>query len=591
MTTRHLWTFLMILIGCLYAAACSPAPAPPPAPAIVEEPTTVAVFDPTPAEAVVNRPAVTNASLDLKEVPLFQRIEFTVELKAEYENAFDARQVLLEAVLTAPDGQEWRIPGFWDVDLDWRVRFAPPTPGVWQYQLQVTTPTGQSDPYTGQFTAIASDHPGWLQVASWVDSQFNPRYLAHFNGDPFYGIGHADAFTVMGYGFTIERGFGLFSTMQEYNENMLVYWPVYSHPFFRSSFDQYTASELRMIDLVVEDAARKGIYLVFTVWNHDLLRDNTHPWGNDAWEGTNGFRKLGSLEEFFTSEEAWAWQENLYRYFIARWGYSPAVGLWQTVSEIEGTNAGIHTDRWHQQVNEYFTSHDPYRHPTTASMAGDQWWPGGYQNMDVLQIHSYSMKDDPIKIAPYLADWTRRMWDFGEKPNFIGEFGTDRETNHPEFFHNAIWAGLVSGAAATPMEWNDRGSWGRMSDAMYEQSAALAKFVSDLPLAHHHLTPVDLETSEETVRAWALTDAEMAVIWVQDVSGIGKPVAEVRAEMQVIQNITLSVPGLRDGIYTILPYNTWSGEYLSEFEGTSSAGDLTIVLPAFTGDIALKIKQ
>jgi hypothetical protein len=93
------------------------------------------------------------------------------------------------------------------------------------------------------------------------------------------------------------------------------------------------------------------------------------------------------------------------------------------------------------------------------------------------------------------------------------------------------------------------------------------------------------------VRAWALTDAEMAVVWVQDVSGIGKPVAEVHAEMPVIQNLTLSVPDLKDGIYTIRPYNTWSGEYLSEFEGTASAGGLSIVLPAFTGDIALKIKQ
>jgi hypothetical protein len=594
MSLRSLIFGLWVLSGSIFMSACSP----PADTAIVEEPgAPPAAGDPTPAAQPTqlapgaNLPFIRAVTPSFEEVPAFHQIEFAVELEAEYANPFDARQVRLEAHMTGPDGHIWTIPGFWDADIGWRVRFAPPEAGEWNYQIQVSTPAGQSSPSNGSITAVESGHPGWLQVANWVNPHYNPRYLAHYTGVPFYGVGHCNAFDVMAYHFDIEHGFGLFSTMQEYNENMLVYWPVYSHPFFRSSYDQYTASELRMIDMVVEDAARKGIYLIFTVWNHDLLRDKTHPWGNNAWEGTNGFRRLGSIDDFFTSEESWAWQENLYRYFIARWGYSPAIGLWQTVSEIEGTNAGQHADRWHRQVNQYFASHDPYRHPITASMAGDQWWPGGYANMDVLQIHSYSMKDDPVEIGPYLAGWTRRMWSFAEKPNFIGEFGTDREGNHPEFFHNAIWAGLVSGAAATPMEWNDRGSWGRMSEAMYEQAAALAAFVADLPLSHLNLSPVEIQSRDVQIRAWALADAEMAVVWVQDVSGSGKSIVEIRADAVPRQDILIQVPGLKDGTYTIRPYNTWLGEYLPEFEAPATEGKLLIVLPEFTGDIALKIEQ
>ena len=74
--------------------------------------------------------------------------------------------------------------------------------------------------------------------------------------------------------------------------------------------------------------------------------------------------------DFFTDKESWRWQENLYRYIIARWGYSPAI-LWMTVSELDGTSAGSQQDAWHAKINAYFVRNDPYRHPTTASLSGD----------------------------------------------------------------------------------------------------------------------------------------------------------------------------------------------------------------------------
>ena len=76
------------------------------------------------------------------------------------------------------------------------------------------------------------------------------------------------------------------------------------------------------------------------------------------------------------------------------------------------------------------------------------------------------------------------MWQTEEKPNFIGEFGTANQRNHPELLHNGLWAALATGAAVTPMEWNDRGPFGVMTDVMNDQLAHLALFVSELPLAH-----------------------------------------------------------------------------------------------------------
>jgi hypothetical protein len=464
------------------------------------------------------------------------------------------------------------------------VRFTPSVEGEWHYSLQVRDRRGLSAPWGGQFTCLRSTHHGWLQVGNWVDPAYSPRYLAYHDGAPFYGVGHADAIDLMSYGFDAEKGFSLFDQMAEYSENMLVYWPIYSNPFFATRYDHYSVPDLKVIDMVVEDAARKGIFLVFTIWDHDLLRDKTHTWRNGLWETQNGFRALGSLSSFFTDAEAWAWQENLYRYIIARWGYSPAIGQWLTVSEIEGTNAGAHTDAWHQRVNDYFVQHDPFRHPTTASMAGDAWWPAGYRVMDVTQMHSYNSQNDPAGTGPLIADWTHKLWQAQAKPNFIGEFGTTTQRHQPELLHNGIWAALAAGAAATPMDWNDGGPWGRMTDEMQAHLGYLAKFVADMPLVYLNPRPLTLTTSGAGLQAWGLGSADWGFFWVQAVARAGRAA-------EPVSGVTVAVEGLAPGTYAVLPYDTWRGLYLPESQATVEAGRLIVALPAFEKDLAVKIEQ
>lgn len=535
-------------------------------------------------------PQILSAELNSPQVARYEKLEITVDLEANFDNPYDVRRVDLMAVFTAPDDREWIVPGFWDGQEAWRVRFTPSVVGQWRFRLRVRDQDGESKPYEGQFACLPSDHPGWLQVGAWVDSAYSSHYLAHHDGTPFYGVGHCNAFDVMSYGWDEEKGFSLFDRMVASGENMLVYWPIYSNPFFATTYDRYSVPDLKVIDMVVEDAERKGIYLVFTVWNHDLLRDETHSWSESNmgdWATHNGFRELCSLDEFFTNKEAWYWQENLYRYIIARWGYSPAIGLWQTVSEIEGTNVGSHMNPWHGHVNTYFVEHDPYRHPTTASKAGDAWWPTGYAVMDVAQMHSYDSKNDAVGTGPLIAGWTQKMWQAEAKPNFIGEFGTSNEQLHPELLHNGIWAGLVGGAAITPMEWNDSGTWGRMDDEMLDHMAHLATFVADLPLARLKPTPLDVKVIGKGVDAWGLLseDGGVGFFWVQDVEQVS-----TSASQQV--GVRVVVEGLAAGGYSVRPYDTWQGVYLAETRGdVDESGQLTIGLPPFSGDIAVRIDK
>jgi hypothetical protein len=454
---------IVVLATVVLIAACSSGQPPPPAP------TPVAPVAPAPAETTPTPeptvlagppPVISAVEQDRTEVPRYEALELTVDLEATYANPYDAREIALDGLFTAPDGSEWRVPGFWDGDGSWRLRFTPSQEGEWRYAVTAQDASGASQPAEGAFQVTASDRQGWLQVGSWLDPAYSPRYLVYHDGTPFYGVGHADALNILIDGFNLERGVGLFEDMQAAGENYVVWWPFYAMSPVNNSYDDYAVQNLKVIDTIVRSAEQRGIHLVFTLWDHPQLRDGTHAWGDGRWAATNGFRKLGGIDSFFSDDEAWAWQENLYRYMIARWGYSPAIGLWQTVSEINGTNAYAQTDLWHERVNAYFVANDPYRHPTTASKSGDVDWLAGWQAMDVPQVHLYEFDDGAVAAAAVIADWTADMWNAAEKPNWIGEFGVTDAAQYPELFHNAIWAALGAGAAMTPAEWNSGGSPG-----------------------------------------------------------------------------------------------------------------------------------
>ena len=575
---------LLILGATLLATGCGGNKATPTA-----APTTV----PTAAQYL---PTIRAVKLDQTEVPRYESLEMTVTLQTQYTNPYDARQVSLDGVFTGPDGMQMKVPGFWDGEQAWRVRFTPSQEGEWDYQLVVRESRGASLPYEGKFTVTASNLHGWLQAGNWVNPAYSGHYLVYQDGTPFYGVGHCDALNVLVDGFNLDQGVGLFNNMKQAGENYVVWWPQYSNPLLSSNYADYTAANMKVIDIVLADAQKKGIFLVFTIWDHPELRDDTHAWGTGNW-GRNGFNQLGDINSFFTSDEAWAWQENFYRYIIARWGYSPAIGLWQTVSEINGTNAYDQTNPWHTKVNDYFVANDPYRHPTTASMSGDVDWPEGFQMMDAPQVHVYDFKNGPlqadaVKAAEILAHWTGLMWDQAEKPNWVGEFGTPGSSYYPELFHNSIWAALASGAAMTPAEWNSGGSWGEMTPDLYADIGRLSRFVSGMPLAEWNPLPVQISSSDPQVRGWGVAGEDGGLFWVQDFSLEGKSIGEVRNGTVVHTGVQVQVQGVAGGAYLITPYDTWQGTYLAALDVNCMGGQAcTIALPDFKSDMAFKIER
>ncbi len=540
--------------------------------------------------AEIDLPKIASVTLERNEVPRYESIELTLEVEAEYSNPYDGREVGLEGVFTSPDGTEMIVPGFWDGEASWKMRFTPSSEGTWTYAVSVRDARGASLPGLGEFTVTPSDLHGWIMPGNSFNAAYSGHYLVYHDGTPFYGVGHCDALNILIDGFDAEDGVHLFETMKTANENYVVWWPLYTNSPVNSSYDDYSVGNMKVIDAVVKDAEKEGIFLIFTIWDHPQLRDDKHPtWDTGNWS-RNGFHKLSSLEDFFISEEAWAWQENLYRYIIARWGYSPAIGMWQTVSEINGTNSLDQTDPWHAKVNAYFVENDPYRHPTTASGSGEVDWPAGHAVMDAPQVHLYDWNEDAVGAARHAAEWTSRMWDRTERPNWIGEFGTTGNTYYPELFHNSIWAALASGASMTPAEWNSGGAWGRMTPEMNADISRLAQFVTGMPLAEWNPSELEITSSDAEVRAWGLAGLDGGLVWIQDFSLEGKSIEEVRSGMSVRLGVQLDVQGMAAGSYEIQPYDTWQGSYLDPFNVTCPNGEACVIaLPDFTSDMAFKI--
>ena len=583
-TTRTMNLF--ILVATLLASGCGGA--------VIH-----ATAGPTSAPtSPANLPSITVVAPDRTELPRYESLELSVALKAQYTNPYDLRQVRLDGLFTGPDGKQMKVPGFWDGEAAWGMRFTPSQVGEWSYSLTVRDSRGVSQPYEGKFKVTASDLHGWLQAGNWVNPAYSGHYLVYQDGSPFYGVGHCDALNILVGGLSVDKGVSLFDQMKKAGENYVVWWPLYSNSPISFNYNDYSFASMKIIDMVVADAQKKGIFLVFTIWDHPELRDNTHPgtWGNGNWS-KNGFNKLGDLNSFFTSPEAWAWQENFYHYIIARWGYSPAIGMWQTVSEINGTNAYDQTDPWHKKVNDYFVANDPYRHPTTASMSGDVDWPEGFKVMDAPQVHIYDFKNngleaDPVWAAAILAQWTSHMWDLEDKPNWVGEFGMPGDAYYPELFNNSIWAALGAGAAMTPAEWNSGGTWGEMTPAMLADIGRLSQFVSGLPLAQWKPSPLGIESSDGPIRGWGVAGKDGGLFWVQDVSLEGTPIEVARALPAVSQKVTIQITGLAGGAYAITPYDTWQGTYLTAFTVDCAQGQpCTIPLPDFTADMAFKLER
>ena len=121
-------------------------------------------------------------------VATYGRFEQALESASPYANPLQEASLLV--TFTAPGGQTFKIPGFWDGGKTWRVRFIPTQPGAWKFETECSdTANAGLHKQSGSFTATAPAGTNPFAQHGPVEVAPDGRHLQHADGTPFFWVG------------------------------------------------------------------------------------------------------------------------------------------------------------------------------------------------------------------------------------------------------------------------------------------------------------------------------------------------------------------------------------------------------------------
>ena len=544
------------------------------------------------------KPEIVNIRQRPDSVGLYEKLEISLELKCEFVNPFDPDEIDIQAVFTSPSGKKWNIPGFYNLSRAtlWKIRFSPNETGKWNYSVKVRDKNGETVRDGQSFVAVRSSRKGPLQIAA------NKRYLRYSDGSDFYGVGlwYNDGYEGFGSG-RVEAA--ELDNLKSLGVNFISTYitPLETWATGVGRYDQNIAGRL---DELLQMLEERDMLLSLNLWFHSYLSETVWGGGNVRWY-VNPYKQVTEAKDFYSSDAAWKYQEKLYRYFIARWGYSRSLALWFIVDEINGTDGWVKGDslaasEWGRKVHNYLKTNDPYNRPTTGTRSGGikEFWHQGYQTFDIAAREIYEAQGFPINktstidsaaVNPLTSSYrnyaseNQKLWHGYGKPVINGETGwahTFYEPSMPGYlamYHNALWVTLATGSAMTPFWWahsrfiND--------NVINSQITSIRKFTDQIPFSKlTDITPAEVKCLRGD--AYGMKTNEVVFGWVvnsaSDVAG---------------EKITVS--SIKNGKYKLKIFHTWRGVFLEEKEVTVTDGNISFGPPymRITGSQANYIGQ
>ena len=396
-------------------------------------------------------------------VPQYGRADFTVTLKGEWNNPWLQEEAALDLLLTAPSGKQLVLPCFYvdgksGAESRWAARFTPQEKGTYTYLFRYSEdgrPVSESA--KGSFETGKPAGHGILHTRdNWT--------LRYDDGTPFRGVAENICWESRA-----NDDSKFFSSLHEmhdrYNYDVMLpqfaaaggnftrMWmcswnfPIdrqdrFNNPRYEASDEYMNPSAVARLDHTVELAERLDIRIMLCMGGGNVRTDR----------------------DFFNSAEAKARYRNYLRYIVSRWGYSPAIGMWEFFNEID--NIQFRDQRnpipaseivaWHTEMSAYLKSIDPFGHIVTTSISHrDLEGLNEVKDMDINQKHIYRATSS---IPGTITRYERQ---FG-KPYVIGEFSYewDWSRNFDDFaedmdldFKRGLWYGIFSPTPITPMSW------------------------------------------------------------------------------------------------------------------------------------------
>ena len=407
---------------------------------------------------------ITSVTPSSAKVKQYDAIFFEVALTGEWENPYLQEEAALDMVLTAPSGKELVLPCFYKAgesgaESVWEARFTPQEKGKYTYFFRYTQDgqvASESAPATFKSRRNRKGE-GILHVRdNWT--------LVYDNGKPFRGVG------------------------------INLCWESRTQDDSKFFSDLHEQHDRFNFDAMLPDFAQNGgnfTRMWICDWNFPI--DRQTGFNNHRYEETTEYMNRSACERldhvvnlsedlgikvmlcmgqgnvvagraFFNCPDQKVRYKNYLRYIVARWGYSPAIAMWEFFNEIdnvqhnapEGVIPAEEIVAWHGEMSEYLAGLDPFQHIRTTSISHrDLEGLNDLPYLDINQKHIYNATHVvPETIDAYVAKHNKHY--------IVGEVGYewDWSKNFDDFadgmemdFRRAFWYGLFSQTSLTPMTW------------------------------------------------------------------------------------------------------------------------------------------
>jgi hypothetical protein len=452
------------------------------------------------------------------------------------------------------------------------------------------------------------------------------RHFEFTTGEPFYPIGHNvhSSNDVSDRNCRLlkmqpqdDRGTAayedIFRRMAEHGENLAEVWMAswsldiewtrrWKHYFGLGRYNLHHAWKL---DRILALAEKHNIYLHLVLENHGKASTFCDPeWADNPFNEENG-GFLTNCKQFFSRPHAREQYKKKLRYIIARWGYTTrlmGLELWSEI-DLTGNTWGDHGNAaflrakvsWLEEMTRHIKQIDLGRHLLTAHYSGTfarvQAPIARIRNIDYLALDAYRKHGNIVDLLRRTSQALERY----DKPVIVTEFGgSPMGTRLPRLeadLHAGLWSAYMLRHAGTPLLW-----WFMYIDRKdkYDHYRALARFVGGEDRRNRDLEPDRANVSgppefERRVSALTLTNDRSGYAWVYDERAAAEmpdPSDEV-----TIKNITVLLNGFQAGQYRAELWDTYTGKVVGVRTVTARGGRLSVQLPAFEKDIALKIHQ
>ncbi len=370
-------------------------------------------------------------------VPLWQPHDFAFKAPETDANPY---QVEIDATVTGPGGKSFTLPGFFDGDGTWKIRFSPTAEGDWTLTTKSDVPA--LDAQTASFTCVKSDAPGVLRV-----DKDHPHHFVFDDGTRFFlqayeydwlwalDMGDPDVPTVKktldligahGFNYVLLNAYAHDTKWRMGKTDPDDYGPPDMYPFAGTN-DEPDHSRLNVAfwqhyDRVMDAMLDRGIqaHIFIKVYNKDV-----------------NWPEKGSPEE-----------KGFFRWLIARYAAYPNV-IWDFAKEA-------HKDKdlaYKQGLLKYIRATDPYGRLLTVhddDIVNDK---GAYDELTDFRTDQHHEKQGgPTNREIILAQRERRAWPVAnfESDYECGPEGLKDKTYNkamtPEATAKTLWDIAMAGA-------------------------------------------------------------------------------------------------------------------------------------------------